>query len=63
VHAVAWFVGTLCWKGVGWISDEVIGFFNETQLLTEINTRKLPGGNGRPALNADDLTAICERTV
>jgi hypothetical protein len=32
-----------------------------TQALTEISTRVLPGGTGRPAHNADNLTAICER--
>jgi hypothetical protein len=30
-----------------------------TQPLTEISTRNLPGGKGRPARKAD-LTAICE---
>jgi hypothetical protein len=34
-----------------------------TQPLTEINTRNLPGGKKRPARGADNLTAICERTV
>jgi hypothetical protein len=45
---------------VGSIPDEVIGFFNRpnpssrtlalgsTQLLTEMSTRILPGGKGRP---------------
>jgi hypothetical protein len=31
-----------------------------TQPLTEMSTRNLPGGNGRPA---DNLTAICEPIV
>jgi hypothetical protein len=31
-----------------------------TQPLTEMITRNLPGGKGRPALKADNLTAICE---
>jgi hypothetical protein len=31
-----------------------------TQLLTEMNTRNLPGGKWRPAHKADNLTAICE---
>jgi hypothetical protein len=31
-----------------------------TQPLTEMSTRNLPGGNGRPACEADNLTAICE---
>jgi hypothetical protein len=34
-----------------------------TQPLTEMSTRKLPGGKGRPARKADNLTAICEPTV
>jgi hypothetical protein len=29
------------------------------QSLTEMSTRNLPGGNGRPARKADNLTAIC----
>jgi hypothetical protein len=31
-----------------------------TQPLTEISTRNLPGGKGRLARKADNLTAICE---
>jgi hypothetical protein len=34
-----------------------------TQPLTEMSTRNLPQGNGRPARNADNLTAVCEPTV
>jgi hypothetical protein len=34
-----------------------------TQPLTEMSTRNLPGGKGRPAREADNLTAICEPTV
>jgi hypothetical protein len=34
-----------------------------TQPLTEMSTRNLPGGNGRPARGADNLTAICELIV
>jgi hypothetical protein len=30
-----------------------------TQPLTEMSTRNLPGGKGRPARKADNLTAIC----
>jgi hypothetical protein len=30
-----------------------------TQPLTEMSTRNLPGGKGRPAREADNLTAIC----
>jgi hypothetical protein len=31
-----------------------------TQPLTEMSTRNLPGGKGRPMRKADKLTAICE---
>jgi hypothetical protein len=31
--------------------------------LTEMSTRKIPGGKGRMARKADNLTAICEPTV
>jgi hypothetical protein len=34
-----------------------------TQPLTEMSTIKLPGGKGRPARKADNLTAICEPIV
>jgi hypothetical protein len=34
-----------------------------TQPLTEMSIRNLPGGKGRPARGADNLTAICEPMV
>jgi hypothetical protein len=34
-----------------------------TQPLTEMSTRNIPGGKGRPARKADNLTAICEPIV
>jgi hypothetical protein len=34
-----------------------------TQPVTEMSTRNLPGGKGRPARGADSLTAICEPIV
>jgi hypothetical protein len=34
-----------------------------TQPLTEMSTRNLPGGKGRPARKADNLTAICEQGI
>jgi hypothetical protein len=34
-----------------------------TQPLTEMSTRNLPGGKGRPARRAVNLTAICEPIV
>jgi hypothetical protein len=57
------------------IHDEAIGFFNlpnlssctmalgSTRPLTEMSTRNLPGGKGRPVRKADDLTAISEPIV
>jgi hypothetical protein len=30
-----------------------------TQRLTEMSTRNIPGGKGRPARKTDNLTAIC----
>jgi hypothetical protein len=32
-------------------------------LLTEMSARNLPGGIGRPARKADNLTVICEPIV
>jgi hypothetical protein len=34
-----------------------------TQPLTEMSTRNIPGGEGRPAHKADNLTAMCEPIV
>jgi hypothetical protein len=34
-----------------------------TQFLTDMSTRNLPGGKGRPVSGADNLTAICEPIV
>jgi hypothetical protein len=34
-----------------------------TQPLTEMSTSNFPGGKGRPARDADNLTAICEPIV
>jgi hypothetical protein len=34
-----------------------------TQPLTEMSTRNLPCGKGRPARRADNLTVICEPIV
>jgi hypothetical protein len=56
---------------VGSIFDEATGFFNwpnpmplgSTQPLTEMTTRNLPGGKGRTACKADNLTDNCEPTV
>jgi hypothetical protein len=60
---------------VGSIPDEVIGFFDWpnpisrtvtlglTQPLTKMSIRKLPGGKGRLAHMADNLTIICELIV
>jgi hypothetical protein len=60
---------------VGSIPDEVIRFLNwfnlssrtialwSTQPLTEMSTKNLPGGKGRPARKADNLSTICEPIV
>jgi hypothetical protein len=62
-------------KVAGSIPVEVVGFINwpnpssrtmalgSTQPLSEMSTRNLPGGNGRPARGADNLIAICEPIV
>jgi hypothetical protein len=62
-------------KVAGSIPDEVIGFFSwpdlssctvalgTTQPLTEMSTGNLPGGKGRRAHKADNLTAIREPIV
>jgi hypothetical protein len=34
-----------------------------TQHLTEMSTRNILGGKGRPVRKADNLTAICELIV
>jgi hypothetical protein len=34
-----------------------------TQPLTEMSTRNLTGGKGKPVREADNLTAICEPIV
>jgi hypothetical protein len=34
-----------------------------TQRITEMSTRNLLGGKGRPARKVDNLTAICELIV
>jgi hypothetical protein len=31
-----------------------------TQPLTEMSTRDIPGGKGRPARKSDNLAALCE---
>jgi hypothetical protein len=31
-----------------------------TQPLTEMSTRSIPGGKGRPERKADNLIAVCE---
>jgi hypothetical protein len=57
------------------IPDEVVFFFSlpnpssrnmalgSTQPLTEMSTRRFPGGKKGPAPKADNLTAICESNV
>jgi hypothetical protein len=59
-------------KVAGSIPNEIIGFFNwsnpssrtmargSTQPLTEMSTRRLPGGKGLPARKAGSVTTSCE---
>jgi hypothetical protein len=42
---------------------KLLFYLGRLSLLTEMSTRNLPGGNGRPAHGADNLTAICELIV
>jgi hypothetical protein len=67
--------GALCLKVAGSIPDEVTEFFNRpnpssrtmalgsTQPLTEMSSRNLPGGKGRPARKTGNFTPICESIV
>jgi hypothetical protein len=62
-------------KVAGSIPYEVTGFFSlpdsssrtmalgSIQRLREMSTGHLPGGKGRPARKADNLTTICEPIV
>jgi hypothetical protein len=62
-------------KTTGSIPDEVTGFLKRpnpssrsmilvsTQPLTEMSTRNIPVGKGRPAREANNLTANCEPIV
>jgi hypothetical protein len=62
------------WKVPGFFRD-VTGIFNwpkpsnrtmslgSTQPLTEMSTRNIPGGQGRPACKSNNLTALCEATI
>jgi hypothetical protein len=34
-----------------------------TQPLTEMSTRNVPGGKGRPVRRAENLTAVCKWTA
>jgi hypothetical protein len=57
------------------VPDVIIQFMNwsnpssrtmilgSTQPLTEMSTRNLPGGKGRPARKADNFAAVCEPIV
>jgi hypothetical protein len=41
----------------------ILPALGSTQPLTEMSTRNLPGGKGRPVRKVDNLTAIREPTV
>jgi hypothetical protein len=61
----------ISWKVAGSSPDEMDFFsiceilpaLGSTQPLTEMSTRNLPRGKGRPVRKADKLTAICEPIV
>jgi hypothetical protein len=38
--------------------ERIFVYYFTTQPLTEMSTRNLPGGKGRPSRKADNLTAI-----
>jgi hypothetical protein len=73
-NVVAQLVEALCYKPDSRSPNEV-DFFNlpnpssctmglgPTQPLTEMSTRNIPGGKGRLARKADDLTTIYEPIV
>jgi hypothetical protein len=77
--SIKYFRPTRMWRGrrinKTCVHDEVIGFINSpnpssrttalgsTQPPTEMSTKNLPGGKGRPARKADNLTAICKPIV
>jgi hypothetical protein len=75
-HAEALLVEALYYKSLGrsfesrW--DGFLNFPNpssrsmalwSTETLREMSTRNLPGGKGRPARKADNLTSTCEPIV
>jgi hypothetical protein len=76
-NAVVYLVEALCYKPEGRlfrVPDEV-DFFNmpnpssrsmtlgSTQPVTEMSTRNLPGGRGRPPRRAGKLAAVCEPNI
>jgi hypothetical protein len=48
---------------VGLTLPGALWLWGRLKLLTEMSIRNRPGDKGRPARNADNLTAICELTV
>jgi hypothetical protein len=44
-------------------SPDALWPWGQLSLLTEMSTRNLSGGKGRPARKADNLTNICEPVV
>jgi hypothetical protein len=59
------------WGGIDWIhladrdqwKASPTMALGSIQSLTEMSTRNLPGGKGRPARRDDSLTAVCEPIV
>jgi hypothetical protein len=48
---------------IGLILSVALWALESTQSLTEMSTRNILVGKGRPARKADNLTAICEPVV
>jgi hypothetical protein len=72
---VGWGTMLQGYNAAGSNPEDFIGFFNwlndssrtmtmgSTQPLIDMSTRNFPGGKGRPADKADNLTSICESIV
>jgi hypothetical protein len=50
-------------RSLDFLIDLILPALGSTQPLTQMSTRNLPGGKGRPTRGADNLTAIFEPIV
>jgi hypothetical protein len=53
----------MCIISIYLILPAALWSWGSTQPLTEMSTRNLPVGKGRPARKADKVSAICEPNV